>query len=435
MFSMGLGSLAKKAVSGIAGAAAGAVGAAAGAAGALAGKFGSVLGGGGGADNLNPSFAMSLDGKPYKFSSGSSILTDAYVDYTVFDSKAGVCIIKVVNKSVKNNKNGVAVSQDFNISVGSKIQFSMGYNGNNAPIFTGYVYKVNTDVQSADNGSADSTLTSKLTVVCIDPKWYLMVGEKSNDYAQSKTYSAVVKEVLGNQTYSQKFGGLNVNIKDEPDASNFPERVACQIKETDFDFLKRLAVETGCLFFADIVGALNFVSLDSPRLPKGGISELTQDAVLGAEFEINRGNIPTSSSIVGIDPKDLNKIISSEIKDSVPIGSGKDSDSLTKNFSGILGNITNAGIPRPKKLVDFLSKAELNLKELHSSQAKLKLKGTPGFILGQKIKLKPIATVPDNEYLITGINHTYSSSSAPNFVTTLTLNSTRSKPIKTDKKL
>ncbi len=429
----GLGSLAK--AGGIASSVAGAAAGVAGAAGALAGKFGSVLGGGGGADNLNPSFAMSLDGKPYKFSSESSILTDAYVDYTVFDSKAGVCVIKVVNKSVKNNKNGVAVSEDFNIPVGSKIEFSMGYNGETKPIFTGYVCKVNTDIQSADNGSADSTLTAKLTVTCIDPKWYLMVGKKSNDYPQSKTYSAVVNEILKNQTYSQKSGNPNVNIKDEPDASNFPERVACQIDETDFDFLKRLAVETGCLFFADVKGVLNFVSLDSPSLPKGSISELTQDAVLGAEFETNRGDIPTSSTIVGIDSKDLNKIISSDIKDSVPIGSGKDSDGLTKNFSGILGNITNVGVPIPKKLVDFLSKAELNLKELHSSQAKLKIKGTTEFVLGQKIKLKPIATVPDNEYLITGINHTYSSSSAPNFVTTLKLNSTRSKPIKTDKKL
>ena len=383
--------------------------------------------------NAKPSFEISLDDKAFVFSSEASMLTDVVVDYTVFDSKAGACIITIKNPTMENKETKIRVSKDFKIPVGAKIVLSMGYDGTNAPIFTGFVIKVETAVErSIVETHANQISVLKLT--CVDPKWFLMSNKKTNNHSKCKTYSAVVKEVL-NTGYSQKFAVGKVDIKGEPQASAFLNNVACQDNETDFDFLKRLAEETGSLFYADEGGILHFTSLNSTQAPKGIIKKLEQENAMEASFEVGRYDIPTSVMVMGIDPKDMTKTIKNKIKDSTPIGSGKDSDSSTKNTLKTSTYLLRLGFPVTQEYVKFRAKAIMDLKEIHFAKAKVKLKGTPGFKLSQQISVGGIATIPANKYLVSGITHEFHAQPSSEFITTVTLSATRSKTVETSKKL
>ena len=384
--------------------------------------------------DAKPSFEISLDDKAFVFSSEASMLTDVVVDYTVFDSKAGACIITIKNPTMENKETKIRVTKDFKIPVGAKIVLSMGYNGTNAPIFTGFVIKVETSVERSIVETHANQI-SVLRLTCVDPKWFLMSNKKTDDHSKCKTYSAVVKEVLGDSCYAQKFALGNVDIKGEPQASAFFGKVACQDNETDFDFLKRLAEETGSLFYADEGGILHFTSLNSTKAPKGIIKKLTQEQAMEASFEMGRYDIPTSVMVVGMDPKNMTKTIKNKIKDSTPIGSGKDSDSSTKNTLKTSDYLLRLGFPVTKKYVEFRAKAIMDLKEIHFIKAKVKLKGTPGFQLRQQISIGGIATIPANKYLISGITHEFHAQPSSEFITTLTLSATRSKTVETSKKL
>ena len=406
--------------------------------GSMAGSvIGSSIGGVGGNKSYedNTSFKIKFDGKEFKFSNKSTMITDIYVDYTIFDSTAGVCVMTIKSKEMVNEGTKIKVTKDFNISLGSKIDLAMGYSGKNNNIFSGYVVETKIDIESGDN-STHSTLTSVLTVKCLDPKWYLMSDAKSNQFPKrkNKKYSAVVQDVLKNSGYAQKFKVGTVDIKQEPEEATFFGDVACQYNETDFDFLKRLAEETGCFFYANEVGELNFISLDSNKKPKATVKEITQSEALKASFQINRNNIPTSVMVTGLNKDEIKELIISQFGDSTLIGSGDDSDKLTKNTSKTSIYLLELNVPVTKAYTDFRAKAIMNLKEIHFAQAEVTVKGVPDFKLGQMISTKGIGAIPGNQYLITGITRQYHSQPVVTFTTTLTLNATRSKPIPLNKK-
>lgn len=403
--------------------------------------IGSTVAGGGAAGGKkfnedNTSFQLKFDNKEFKFSNKATLITDVSVDYTIFDSTAGSCVITIKSTDMVNEGTKIKVTKDFNIGLGSKIDLAMGYGGKNNNIFSGYIVGTEIGVKN-DGGSSHSTLISVLTLTCLDPKWYLMSDLKSKSFpiTKNKTYSSVVKEVLGDSGYAQKFTVGNVDIKQEPQASTFYNDVAFQNKETDFIFLKRLAEETGSLFYADEVGALNFVSLDSDKKPKVTVKEITQSEALEASFQIDRYNIPSKVTVTGLNKEDVGgQQIVSSFGDSALIGSGDDSDKLTKNTSKNSDYVLALNVPVTKAYTDFRAKAIMNLKEIHFAQAEVTVKGTPDFKLGQMISTKGIGAIPGNEYLITGINRQYHSQPSITFTTTLKLNATRSKPIPLNKK-
>lgn len=399
--------------------------------------IGSAMSGAGGNNSKedNPSFLLKFDNNEFKFSSEATLLTDVYVDYTIFDSTAGVCVITIKSKDMVNEETRIKVTKDFNISLGSKIDLAMGYGGKNNNIFSGYVVETNIDIESG-NDSTHSTLISVLTIKCLDPKWYLMSDSKSNQFpkAKNKKYSSVVGEVLNNQIYAQKFKAGTIDIKEEPEEATFYGDVACQNNETDFDFLKRLAGETGCFFYADETGALNFISLNSDRKPTPSVTEITQSEALKASFQINRNNIPASVMVTGLNKDDIKNLIISQFGDSAIIGSGNDSDKLTKNTSKSSIYLLELNVPVTKAYTDFRAKAIMNLKEIHFAKAEVTVNGTPDFKLGQMISTKGIGAIPGNQYLITGINRQYHSKPHTIFTTTLTLNATRSGTVPLNKK-
>lgn len=400
---------------------------------ALKSAAGSLLSGGYSSQDLacaSPSFEIKLNGKKLEFSSKNTVLTNVYVDYTVFNSAAGICVVTFKNLNMVKGKTGISVSQDFKFENGSKFELSMGHDGKNGKIFSGYVVVSETSIETLD----EVNKVSVEKVICMDPKWVLMSGKKTNSHRTAKTYSAVVKSVLTG--YSNQISVGTVNINAEPNASSFlGGYVACQNNESDFNFLKRLAEETGSLFYADEDAKLNFISIDSSAKPVGAIQTITQDQIIETSFKTDRSNIPKKVCVIGMDPKNVGKTIKAEVQDSKPIGEGKDSDGLTKNISNsdTFTVLINSDISQA--CAKFRASAIMNLKEIKFTQGTVMLRGTPGFKLGQKVKVSG-GTISANSFLVTGIRHEYSTQThSSEYITTLTLSSNRTKPIDTSKEI
>ncbi|MGN1043805.1 MAG: hypothetical protein ACI4PR_03255 [Acutalibacteraceae bacterium] len=391
----------------------------------LSGNFGSE-----GSTGLNPSFEMKLNGKEIKLNEGS-LLTDVCVDRTIFDSKAGICMFTIKNTRMEFNKSKISINDDLVFQLGSKIELSMGYGGKNLKIFTGYVVKSVSSVEHLTN----SCVISVSKVVCMDPKWFLMSKREFNCYSLSKKYSAVVSSILNDMGYAQKFSGVTIDISGEPNPNDFlGNYVACQEGESDFEFLKMLAEETGCLFYADEEGCLNFISIDSNKKPKGIKKSIESDkGIIEVSVEGNRGDIPLRVCVLGINKDDIGGVIKGESKDSVPIGSGKDSDTSTKNVPRSSVFEVNTGSVISKKLAEFRAQAIMNLKEIKFMQVSVKFRGNPGFKLGQMVKVSKTAMIPDSEYMVSGIKNEYNSQPGAEYTTTVTLNATRSNPVPTIK--
>lgn len=392
---------------------------------ALSGLMSGASGGG-----VTPSFEIKLNSKKFKFANTESALTDVNVNYTVFDSAAGVCTIIIKSTAREDVAYG-----DVSFQIGSKIELSMGYDGQNGKIFSGYVVGSQGSIEYA-NGLTDATKILVGRNICMDSKWLLMSNKKMNTHDTCKSYSAVVKDTLkGNMNI--KVGTVDVKGEPKSKKSSPGDRVACQEIETDFDFLKGLAKETGCLFYADEDDKLNFISLDSSKKPKGLIKTIKKDMVESCMNETKSFSVPSKVCVIGLDATDMSKCVKGESKDSTPIGTGKSVNNFAKNTSKTSVKVINVNCPISKEEANIKSQAIKNIYDINAFQARITLKTCcPGFKLGQKIKTKGIDNIPDNEYIITKIEHIYSSQSSPEtYVTTVTLNSTRSTVVSSNKKL
>ena len=328
--------------------------------------------------------------------------------------EAATCVVELVDPYYLDDEK-IHVNDKFKkITLGSKIEVSLGYGDDIETVFSGYVYNYSIEIISQKKGNK-----SVATIKCMDSKMLMMQNKLTNYYNKETSYSKVVKSVLTRY----KLLGSKVKIAGEKKFDK--EFFLYQRNESDYDFLVRLAGQTGCFFYSDSAGKVSFISPKNASNNK--ISTLEpSEYVFAVKSSQNLFGIPASLEVNAVDEKDPTKLLKSTVKDSEKIGSGNDISKSSKNIPSksiisIVDNNTHS-LSEAK----FRAQSEYNLRELNLMETKIKIKGCYYFEVGKKIKLKEFDSITNNEYIITGVVHEYSAE-RKSYYTWLTLNTNRIK--------
>ena len=360
----------------------------------------------------NPAVEISVNGKKFE-QEGSMYCSYVRVDLSV-GPEAALCLIDLVDPYYLEDEE-IHVNDKFNkITLGSKIEVSLGYSEDVGTVFSGYVYYKSTDIVSNINGNK-----SVLRIKCMDSKIFMMQNKYTLQYKKETSYSKVVKSVLGRY----KLLGSKIKIAGEKkfDKGFF----LFQTYDSDYGFLAELAKKTGCLFYSDSSGTINFVSPKNASNNKVGTLE-PSEYVFDISSAQNIMGIPASLEVNALDKKDPTKLIKSTVKDSEKIGNGSDVSKSSKNMpsKSVISIVDNNAYSLSE--AKFRAQAEYNLRELNLMETKIKIKGCYYFEIGKKVKLKNFNGVSDNEYIITRVVHEYSSE-RKSYYTWLSLNANRIK--------
>lgn len=345
---------------------------------------------------------------------GSMFCNYVNVDMSV-GPESSTCVVKLIDPNyIKKDK--FNINEKFKkIKLGSKIEVSLGYGENIKPVFSGYVYSYSIDVISSAEGNKSMAI-----VRCMDSKILMMQNKLTNYYNKEKNYSQVVNSIF------RRYKLIGSIVKIESEKKFDKEFFLYQRNESDYDFLTRLATETGCLFYADSTGKVSFISPKNASSNKKVSTLEPSIYIFNIKSTQNIFGIPASMEVSAVDSKNPTKAVKSVIKDSKKIGSGGDVSKSSKNIpsKSIISIVDNNmhSVSETK----FRAQGEYNLRELNLMETKLKIKGCYYFEIGKKIKLKDFDSITNNEYIITGVTHEYSAETNSYF-TWLTLNTNRIK--------
>ena len=363
-------------------------------------------------EQLNcPAVEISLNGKKFK-QEGSMFCNYVRADLSV-GPEAAICFIELVDPYYLNDDNEIHLNDKFKkIVLGSKIEVSLGYGTDVKTVFSGFVYNYSANIINDAKGNK-----SVATLKCMDSKIFMMQNKLTNFYNKETSYSKVVKSVLARY----KLIGPKVKIADEKKFDK--EFFLYQRNESDYDFLTRISTQTGCLFYTDSTGKVNFISPQNSS--KNKVSSLEPSVyVFNVESTQNIFGIPASMEVNAVDSNDPTKVVKSTVKDSKKIGNGSDVSKSSKNMpSKSIISIVDNNVHSVSE-AKFRAQAEYNLRELNLMETKLKIKGCYYFEIGKKLKLKDFDGAINNEYIITGVVHEFSVEKNSYF-TWLTLNTNR----------
>ena len=247
---------------------------------------------------------------------------------------------------------------------------------------------------------------------------WLMSNLKSELKKDKKKFSAALNELLNK--YSSKFK-KSVTIKGEVSLGS----EIYQDNESDFEFIKRICEKIGCLIF--VSNGKCFISPPSSINNGSKINiEYDSDNINYIKTSVDVLGIPKKVTVVGIDQKDYNKQIKSQLqKSNSPVGKGKDINTLSNNITDnnefiIIDNTVNS-VNEAKTYADAI----FELRSLKALETVIESKGYPEFLLGQKATLKKFGDPTDNNYIITEIEHkfTHDEDGGQKYTTRIVLNS------------
>lgn len=360
----------------------------------------------------HPTVEISINGKKFK-QKGSMFCNYVDVDLSV-GPEAATCIVEFIDPDYFDDGK-INLNDKFKkITLGSKIEVSLGYGEDVGTVFSGYVCGFNTDVISDIHGNK-----SVARISCMDVKFLMMLNELTNCYNKETSYSKVVKSIFTRY----KLIGAKVKIAGEKKFDK--EFFLYQRNESDYNFLTRIATQTGCFFYTDSTGKVSFIS---PKNASNNKVSTLEPSIYVFSIKTNQNlfGIPASMEVNAVDSKDPTKLVKFTVKDSEKIGSGSDVSKSSKNIpsKSIISIVDNNAhsISEAK----FRAQAEYNLRELNLLETKIKIKGCHYFEVGKKIKLKDFDSLTNNEYIITGVTHEYSAE-MNSYYTWLTLNTNRIK--------
>ena len=339
---------------------------------------------------LYPTAEVKIKNK--KWSSDDIYITNVDILSSV-NGEASTCEVTLALLSAEYKDKKLKLHSDFSqVKVGVELEVSLGYlvdeKSETEKVFRGYISAF--EIELDDKGRAT------LNIQGMDAKMWMMASRKTELKKDIKKYSVVVNNVCGK--YSGKLKGKEVDINGEVEF----ESPIYQRNESDFDFLNRISVLTGSLFFISL-GKLYFVSPSSLNSSKLKIKSM--EAILNLRMCASVWGIPKVVKVVGVDQKDRNTLIEAQATNSDGIGDGKSATSLTSNISEtntitIIDN-TITSVNEAK----FLAEAIYNRRELNLAEVKMETVGCPEVELGSKVVLDNFGDPIDNDYIISGIEH------------------------------
>lgn len=311
-----------------------------------------------------------------------------YVTYVHVQKTVG-CEASVCSVRIKSDGSGV---KDYNpkfmssLKFGAKIEVKLGYSKKPKTVFIGYITA--TDFEVAPNGEIIVVLT------CMDGKVLMMSNRKSQLMKDKKKYSDGVSEVFKN--YTGKFSGKNINISNEPEL-NIP---IYQYRESDYEFVCRMAYLTGALFFIDN-GKFNFVDMYSGNSSN---TVFDKNIVSGIKKSFNLFGVPKKVETVAQNSKDYTQVIKGEATNSKPIGSGKTATAICNNIDSVLQIVD--GSVSSNQDAKRISEIEQNRRSFNFVSIIVKLmNGKSDLELGKIYKVKDKGKLLDNDFMLSGVEH------------------------------
>ncbi len=312
---------------------------------------------------------------------------------TSIAGEAGTCCVQVAfyGNNFKGGK--ISLSSDFeDIKVGADIEVFLGYivgkRSELKKVFVGFI-------SSYDMEFFDTHIL--VTIHGMDAKMWLMSNRKTEQMKNSQNYSKAVSEIYKNN--ASKFSGKMIDVKGEPDFKS----PIYQRNESDYEFILRAAHTVGALFFIHL-GKLYFIS---PTCLKSPILTFTIPAmgIISMCCSVSIWGMPKSVEVIGWNPKDYKKPITSNVVTPEAIGSGRNASSLTKNISStnVLRIIDNSieSVNEAK----FIAQAKANMRNLELSEVNIQTMGNPEIGLACGIKIDNIGNSFDNNYIVAAIEH------------------------------
>ncbi len=351
---------------------------------------------------LNPEAKILVEDKELKFNSGkkSMRVSNIHVEKSV-GLEASTCLVKI--KAQKSVSKGYIPEFFGDLKAFAKIEIQLGYSGTLKTVFVGYISSVDLEIDAKE----DTTVT----VRGMDGKALMMSNLKSEVKKGTAKYSDVVKEVF--KDYTGKFSGSKIKISNEPKL-NAP---ICQVGESDYDLVCKMAAKAGALFYIDN-GKFYFVDMYSG---KSGNKTFNKNNISKINMSVNLWGIPKKVETIAQDRKHFKKTITGAASRSDDVGKGKDAASLSKNVNGTI--ILKDSTISSAKEAEFASQVEQNRRNFNMAGWKINLiHGIPDLALTKIYKIDGIGKPVDGECMLNGLVHDMSSDE---YSSVLYLNSTR----------
>lgn len=369
------------------------------------------------ANCLHPRGTIKIGSK--QWSSDDILMTNIDVVSSV-KGEASTCEVTLILPFLDYEKGKIKLHSDFSkVKVGVEMEVYLGYIVDKdfklESVFKGYL--------SAFEIEIDNKGRTILNLQGMDAKMWMMTSRKTEFKKEIKKYSVVVSNVCDD--YSSKLEGKEVDIDGEVEF----EAPIYQRNESDYEFLNRISILTGSLFFIDR-GKLYFVSPSSLNTSKLKLGP--GNAISNIKLCASIWGIPKTVKVVGVNQKDKNSLVEAEASKSDSIGDGKGAASLTSNISKtntiVIVDNTITSVNEAK----FLAESVYNRRELNLMEVKLEIIGYPKAVLGSEVTLDNFSKPIDNDYIISGIEHHCNLDNAQvggaKYTTTITLSTNRLNP-------
>lgn len=343
-------------------------------------------------------------------------------------NEASTCVLelRMACPNFEKNKGSLNLSKDFTqVQVGANLEVSLGFDSGSKKALGKSIGKSSLDtvfkgyVSSFDIEINNNNLII-LTIQGMDAKLWMMTSKKTELKKEQNKYSQIVQNIYND--YAGKLEGKEIKILNEVAF----ESEIYQQDESDYEFLSRISMLTGCMFFISL-GKLYFVSLSALKSPKMTFSPC--EGIYNLKISVNIWGIPKTVEVVSTDAKDYQNIISAEASHSDMIGSGKTASSLSSNISSVntikIIDDTISSVNEAK----FLAEAVYNQRDLNLVELNLEILGCPSLQLGTGVKVKGFGDPIDNTYIIAEIRH-YCDVKRLRYTTNLKLKTNRVTPQK-----
>lgn len=311
-----------------------------------------------------------------------------YVTYVHVQKTVG-CEASVCSVRIKSDGSGVkdyTPSFMSDLKFGAKIEVKLGCSKKPETVFIGYITA--TDFEIAPNGEIIVVLN------CMDGKVWMMSSRKSQLMKDKKKYSDSVSEIFKN--YTRKFSDKNISISNEPEL-NIP---IYQYRESDYEFVCRMAYLSGALFFIDN-GKFNFVDMYSGNSSN---TVFDKNIVSGIKKSLSLLGIPKKVETVAQDLKDYTEVIKGEATSPKPIGSGKTATDMCNNIDSVLQIVD--GTVSSNQDAKRISEIEQNRRNFNFANIVVKLmNGEPGLELGKVYKGKDKGKLLNNDFMLSSVEH------------------------------
>ncbi len=328
------------------------------------------------------------------------------------ENESSTCKITLERLQVDYSEKGVltAGNETDVVKQGEKITVKLGYYNSSgtrkvSEAFVGFIASV--QLEYAGEGVC-------VVLECLDAKMWMMAGRKS-DLKKGEKYSDIIKSVI-TTSYSSQVGTVTVKISQEPTLS----RPIYQNDESDYQFLCRLAEETGCLFFMDL-GEVNFISVgncggsDSLKLlPCQYLRSISWTSdVLGMSKQVKASGVNITNQETEVESKGITSNTSNIGSGSVPSKITKNVGSSTAKVKQLL-NITTAAH------ASFAAQAAFTRQSINFIKCVATIYGYAELSLGMKVEVTNYGTNLNNKYILKGIEHKYKAKNS-SFMTDLVL--------------